>query len=184
MRQPPGTQTQPGGGGPRPKTAGRHIMATPVFPFLIDPDMTSAGRSGSYTRSGKYLFRDRPIAGAHKKSRPERRIIQRVSNGPLEIEQGAHAKNIGLAVVQYFHISQPRLHVMRSSSPAKTDADITGRPNPVDSSLVGISTTLGIGRVYLVLAITITAPPPHITPNTPLIARNHARPQTKNSHPT
>src|SRR5258708_12605380 len=162
MRQPPGTQTQPGGGGPRKTPAGRHIMATPVFPFLIDPDMTSAGRSGAYTRSGKYLFTDRPIAGAHKNSRPERRLIQRVSNGPLEIEQGAHAKNIGLAVVQCFHIGQPRLHVMRSSSHAKTDADITGRPNPVDSSLVGIRTTQRIRQLYILLPIIITHPAPSL----------------------
>src|SRR5258708_27162163 len=105
-------------------------MAPPVFPFLIDPDMTSAGRSGSYTRSGKYLFRDRPIAGAHKKSRPERRLIQRGSNGHLEIEHGAHAKNIGPAVVHYFHISQPRLHVMRSPSHAKPDPHRTVSANP------------------------------------------------------
>src|SRR5258708_8722302 len=101
MRQPPGTQTQPGGGGPRPKTAGRHIMATPVFPFLIDPDMTSAGRSGSYTRSGKYLFRERPIAGAHKKTRPERRLIQRVSNVPLAIEQHPHPQTLALTAFHY-----------------------------------------------------------------------------------
>src|SRR5258708_18979361 len=68
---------------------------------------------------------------------------------------------------------------MRPSPHPKSDADIPGRPNPFDSSLVGISTTVGMGRVYIVLAIMITGPAAYKKPETALIVRSRARPEIK-----